>query len=486
MKSLDQGIVRLSFSAIGFTTLIFAVGWVAPALARPRPPLPPLPEFAGPRLFHEGFDWACAFGLNQNEWVIADYGTLRESWSGYALQRTGKVPPFFVPALDASGWTNVTSDAASAVRFWFTPAWASPSAGGAGPGQAAILCQLVATDGADVAVVWSLQASPDGSSLRLVAEDDHGPQEVLCADIAWKRTAHCLALNFGPDGTALFVDGQLAATGAGTLAVPPKAARLVFGSDWTGAAAAEGDLDEIHVFGDSLSEAAVGFHYAAYAKQAALGPVSAEEAAALEELLATARSRAANGSRMSASPPPPPGGGGGGGEGGLGTNSSGPLAYSLPGLKLTLPALAGSNVTLTVFEGTNGLSYDLFSCTNLLGDSITHSSWTFHFPVINEQTFTLLDQPWPDCFYVLGTPTDSDGDGLTDAFEVLLAKTDPYDPDTNDNGVPDGLEYWGSLSGQQGRRINYTYDAAGRLISLSGARAESIGTDPEGNVQQIR
>jgi hypothetical protein len=267
----------------------------------------------------------------------------------------------FVPVLDVSGRTNVTADCASAVRFWFTPAWGSPSVGGAGPGQAGMLCQLVATDGADVAVVWSLQASPDGSSLWLVAEDDHGPQEVLCADIAWAQTAHRLALNFGPDGTALFVDGQLAATGAGTWAVPPKVAGLVFDGDWMGTAAAEGDWDEIYVFGDSLSAAAVGFHYAAYAKQAALGPVSTEEAAALEELLAAARSRAANGSMMTASPPPPPGGGGGGGGGGSGTNCSGPLAYSRPGLKLTLPALAGSNGTLTVFEGTNGLSYDLFS-----------------------------------------------------------------------------------------------------------------------------
>jgi hypothetical protein len=55
------------------------------ALARPRPPLPPFPEFAPPQLFHESFDWAYAYGMTSTELTFANYGTLRESWSGMAL-----------------------------------------------------------------------------------------------------------------------------------------------------------------------------------------------------------------------------------------------------------------------------------------------------------------------------------------------------------------------------------------------------------------
>ncbi len=120
-------------------------------LARPRPPLPPFPEFAGPVLFHEAFDWAYSVGLANDEVVIANYGTLRESWTGMALQRSGPVTPFIVPALAPSGHTNVASHATSAVRFWLTPYWASPAAGGTGPGKEATLLELFATDGQDAA-----------------------------------------------------------------------------------------------------------------------------------------------------------------------------------------------------------------------------------------------------------------------------------------------------------------------------------------------
>jgi hypothetical protein len=71
--------------------------------------LPPFPEFAGPPLFHENFDWAYSYGLTNAELFIANYGTLRESWSGFALQRSGTVAPFIVPALDANGHTNIAS-----------------------------------------------------------------------------------------------------------------------------------------------------------------------------------------------------------------------------------------------------------------------------------------------------------------------------------------------------------------------------------------
>jgi hypothetical protein len=37
-------------------------------------------------------------------------------------------------------------------------------------------------------------------------------------------------------------------------------------------------------------------------------------------------------------------------------------------------------------------------------------------------------------------PVDSDGDGLTDGDETAIYGTDPYNPDSNGNGIPDGYE----------------------------------------------
>ena len=83
----------LALLARGFFAAIRLAG-AGDALARPRPPLPPFPEFIGPILFHEDFDWAYYAGLTDDEVVIANYGTLRESWTGMALQRSGTVTPF--------------------------------------------------------------------------------------------------------------------------------------------------------------------------------------------------------------------------------------------------------------------------------------------------------------------------------------------------------------------------------------------------------
>src|SRR5262245_36846786 len=201
------------------------------ASARPRTPWPPFPELGGAALFHEGFDWV--HGTTNAEISVPGYGTLRESWSGYALQRSGTVTAFVVPAVDAAGCTNVASySQAAAVRFWLTPYWASQSAGGTGPGAGARLVELIAAGSTGVAVAWSLQVTADGNALVLLDESGTVPAELLRVPIAWEPTAHCVALNFGPGGTALFVDGQWVDQGQGTATVPPPMAGLVFGSSW--------------------------------------------------------------------------------------------------------------------------------------------------------------------------------------------------------------------------------------------------------------
>ena len=44
-------------------------------------------------------------------------------------------------------------------------------------------------------------------------------------------------------------------------------------------------------------------------------------------------------------------------------------------------------------------------------------------------------------FFVLGLCVDTDGDGLSDAFENLVAHTDPNLADSDEDGLPDGWEY---------------------------------------------
>src|SRR3990170_1132257 len=102
MNTNKQHILCASF------TILCAVSF--PAFGTPRSPLPPLPEVA-PRLHHLSFDEVISSGPNRDASISTDYGVVTESWSGFALQRSGNsVPPFIVPALDA-GRTNIACTA---------------------------------------------------------------------------------------------------------------------------------------------------------------------------------------------------------------------------------------------------------------------------------------------------------------------------------------------------------------------------------------
>jgi len=53
---------------------------------------------------------------------------------------------------------------------------------------------------------------------------------------------------------------------------------------------------------------------------------------------------------------------------------------------------------------------------------------------------------FPRCFFRVEKKTDSDGDGLTDAYERLVSQTSPVDPDSDGDGIPDGWELLNGLN----------------------------------------
>jgi hypothetical protein len=205
---------------------ILALSFIT-ALARPRDPWPPLPEFA-PVLYHEGFDDIYSWRMTNASWEIPGYGTLIESWSAYTLQRAGGVTPFIVPGIDSSGHTNYAP--AGALRFWLKPYWSS-APDGKGPGKSAHLVELLAADGKQAVVVFSLEVNADGTVLSLVAESDKGPVTLIKSEICWEAGQwHQVVLNHGAKSTTLYVDAELVGESEPVLQLPPKAAALVWGS----------------------------------------------------------------------------------------------------------------------------------------------------------------------------------------------------------------------------------------------------------------
>ena len=419
--------------------------------ARPRPPLPPYPEstLASWRFDNPGL----AAGATAPVMFMHDV-SLVESWSGYALSMEGKEPKLFVvPAVDEKGKTNLSATTGT-IRFWFKPSWGSSTTGGNGPGTPARLFEVGAWTEKQSVGWWSLQFSQAGDAISFVAQSKGECLDILKAPIQWQAGEwHQVAFSYSPKGSWLFLDGQLAAEGQPVALVPLEKTSGVLGfslgSGAQGANLAQGQFDEATTFKSVQSADNSAWSYSCLAGVAALGPITPEEdAARLERMVALRAARAGAGGMMLYStmlppPGPPPG-----------TNESDftgspPLTncpqYSLAAggpVYLTNFAWGGSNICFSIAGGSTNELYDLFVCTNLVGTNIsdTNMVWTALGQYTNCSTYLLTNQPWPNAFYVLGTPLDSDGDGLTDAYETLVHRTSTTSPDTDGDGLSDWYE----------------------------------------------
>jgi hypothetical protein len=184
MKTSSQTNGRFGRSIIGFVALQFALDCFLPVFARPRPPIPPLPEAGVLRQFR--FDEAGAWYPLRGAPLEAVNVAFAESWSGYALQ-VGGLPPALLrfPMVESDGHTNLNCQVGS-VRFWFRPlAWSSQGDGGQGPGTWARLLEVGAfTDNARFGW-WSVHVSPEGEKLHFRAQGDGRETEFLRAPILW-------------------------------------------------------------------------------------------------------------------------------------------------------------------------------------------------------------------------------------------------------------------------------------------------------------
>lgn len=324
------------------------------SFARPRQPLPPLPESA-PVLSRMDFDEPLRAGLDKAGALQAAYGDWVESGSGYALRRGAAsvqpMVPYLLPGVDASGRTNFAG-ADGALRFWFKPEWSSASvANGAGPGHHARLLELTVVGAKDALVIWSLNVSPDGATLFLTGVGESGATDLLQAPLAWQAGDwHLVALNYGPKGCALFLDGEPVAVGSGVPAVPPAFATWSVGSTVTGAEAAGGEFDELTAFARPLAPMHLQFHYETVGRTLALGPVTPAEDQARR---AAAVKRLASPTSLAALSLSPSGGGA--------------MASLMSGLTISIPVFTNqaTNLFFTLQNTETDAAYEILWSTNL-------------------------------------------------------------------------------------------------------------------------
>jgi sugar lactone lactonase YvrE len=179
------------------------------------------------------------------------------SWSSNAVVVDSTSPALLAyRVVEANGNTNINCETGS-VLFYFKPDWSSADQGGTGPGSDARLIEMGNYNPAFTNGWWALFLNSDGTQLSFGTSTNGSGAVNLSMNISWVANEwHQIALAYSPTGSALFVDGQLLATGDGVTNFPNAdelANGFRIGSDQDGNNQAGGTFDELETFASPLS-----------------------------------------------------------------------------------------------------------------------------------------------------------------------------------------------------------------------------------------
>jgi hypothetical protein len=389
---------------------------------------------------------------------------------------------------EATGATNLTVDQGS-LFFWFSPAWAGTNEGGNGPGVWGRLLEVGGyTSGANFGW-WSLYCDPAGANLYFsVQPGDGSTTTYLTAPIQWTSNAwHFIGMTYGSTNTALYLDGVLATNGMGLNNWPGTnvlTGGFYLGSDSNGLNQAVGSFDDLYTYNVVLGTNAMRDGYNEFWADYYLTP---------ENYMAEIVSAPSNPSTNAVTPDVITGAGYLEANGPVAAHIYGTNAYQVWITNVTAVAVSNGTtaISFSIEGGADGSTYDVFA-TGALEAPLTNALWYWmgqggHF---TNYTISITSQ---NAFLILGTPQDSDGDGLTDAYELLVSHTDPHNAYSNLDGILDGWDVLLGLNPQlnnvntPSERANYGYTLADWLNTITGVQGKSgtITTDNEGNVQTV-
>ena len=346
---------------------------------------------------------------------------------------------------EADGTTNLTVDVGS-VTFWFAANWSSTNDanGGLGPQEYGRLLEVGGYTPDSSYGWWSIYVDDAGANLYFSAQtnDGSGNTYTLSTPIDWTTNYfHFVALTYSSTNVSLYLDGQLATNDPGGLSVWPGndvlATGFYVGSDSNGVLQANGLFNKVATYNYPLNSNDVqtifNWNYTWYEimpwNQAMFNIVSAPSSApngAVPDVII--------------------------GPGYLQlTNSGTGITSSNVWITNVVAAATGSGtnnmvLTFTIQGGSNGVPYDVFA-NSVLSFGTNGTPWAWMGQGYHGNTYQLTNLPNTACFLILGTPLDSDGDGLTDAYELLVSKTCPTNYSTDGTGMSDGWEilYFGHI-----------------------------------------
>jgi len=351
--------------------------------------------------------------------------------------------------VETNGRQNLTVNQGT-ITMWFAPDWASTNTGGFGPGGWGQLINVGQWTSDASYGWWSLYTDPAGENLYFSAQDGAGTQtNYLSVPISWTFNAwHFIALTYSATNTALYLDGQLATNGVGVSVLPGTnvlANGFYIGSDTNGAAQAHGIFDDIYTYGIPLSSNAVVSLYANEKIGFGMNPYNFASDLILSAQSSTYTLSSASPTNMIIQDVFT----GLGNLQDLGPSTNGCMdgtnAYNV-WITNVVATMVGSgtnatmNLQFSIEGGSNNVPFDVFANSLLDFSTNTNKRWAWEGQGYQCKTYLLTNLPITTCFLILGTPQDTDGDGLTDAYELLVSKTSPTNYSTDGTGMADGWE----------------------------------------------
>jgi hypothetical protein len=138
------------------------------------------------------------------------------------------------------------------------------------------------------------------------------------------------------------------------------------------------------------------------------------------------------------------------GTGGLTNIGPGPCVQSssvwITNVSATVLTNGTMNVTFAILGNWNGNTgpFDVFANSILGPTNLSAFQWAWQGQGYSCNTYMLTNLPLWSAYLILGTPQDSNGDGLTDAYSILVLRTSPYTISSANDGIPDAWKVlWG-------------------------------------------
>ena len=336
-----------------------------------------------------------------------------------------------------TGATNLMVKGPGSLTFWYAPAaWSSTNLGGNGPGQWTQLIDVGEwTNDASIGY-WGLSVDPAGENLWFMSQDGAGNSYSLSTPIAWTTNYfHFIALTYCPTNVCIFIDGQLATNDGGGLNLwpgnPVLATGVFFGSDPDGLSSAQGSFNSVASYNYPLNANDIQTIFDWNDTFYEINPLNI--AMWIISAPSTPSTTFSNYDVIT----------------GVGNLQQVGTVTAISSTNVWITNMvasvfgAGTNnmrLTFTIQGGFDGVPYDTFVNSILDVSSDTNKSWAWQGQGYHGNTYVITNLPNTTCFLILGTPQDSDFDGLTDAYERLVSKTDPHNADTDGDGISDGDE----------------------------------------------